>query len=165
LKIFLIGFMGSGKSTAGKKLAVRLGYQFIDLDEYIEKMSGMTVSSIFSSKGEHAFRKLEKEALDQIDRLTGVVIATGGGTPCFSDNMDFMNKSGETVYLKMPVKKLIERLQHEKEHRPLICGKSDEELDQYVRDKLKEREVYYRKAQIMIDGDPLNLEALLTRYQ
>ncbi len=157
--------MGSGKSTAGKKLAVRLGYQFIDLDEYIEKMAGMTVSAIFSSKGEHAFRKLEREALNRIDRSEKVVIATGGGTPCFSDNMDFMNKSGKTVYLKMPVQELIDRLQHEKEDRPLICGKNEEELQRYVRDKLEEREAYYRKAQIIIDGDALDLNRLLTRLQ
>jgi shikimate kinase len=157
--------MGSGKSTVGKKLADLLDYQFIDLDEYIGKMAGMTVSSIFSSKGEKAFRELEREALVQIDRLAEAVIATGGGAPCFSDNMEFMNQSGKTIYLRMPVITLVERLQHEKEDRPLIRGKNDEELDRYVRNKLEEREAYYRKAQIIIDGDPLDLDRLLTHLQ
>ena len=157
--------MGSGKSTAGRKLADKLGYCFIDLDEYIGKMTGMTVSSIFSSKGEKAFRELEREALLQIDQLTDVVIATGGGTPCFSDNMDFMNRSGKTAYLKMSVERLVERLQHEKEQRPLIRGKKNKELDTYVRKKLDEREIYYRKAQIIIAGDTLNLDRLLTQLE
>ncbi len=153
--------MGSGKSTVGQQLAVRLDYSFIDLDEQIEKMTGMTITSIFSSKGENAFRVLERQALDRIGQMTSVVVATGGGTPCFSDNMDFMNRSGKTVYLKMAVKKLIERLQHEKQHRPLIAGKNDEELEKYVRNKLEEREIYYRKAHIIIAEDPLNLDRLL----
>ncbi len=157
--------MGSGKSTVGKQLAVRLGYTFIDLDEYIEQMTGMTISSIFSSKGENAFRKLEREALNRIDKISRVVVATGGGAPCFSDNMDRMNRSGITVYLKMPAKKLVERLRHEREQRPLISGKSVEQLDRYVRDKLEERESYYRQAQIIITDDPLNMDRLLTRLQ
>lgn len=154
--------MGSGKSTVGQQLAAKLDYSFVDLDEQIEKMTGMTITSIFSSKGENAFRVLERQALDRIGQRTSLVVATGGGTPCFSDNMDFMNRSGKTVYLKMTVKKLIERLQHEKQHRPLIAGKNDEELEKYVRNKLEEREIYYRKAQIIIAGDPLNLDRLLS---
>jgi len=154
--------MGSGKSTAGKKLAVRLGYQFIDLDEYIEKMTGLTVSSVFSAQGENAFRKMEREALNRIKKLKNVVVATGGGAPCFSDNMDFMNQSGKTIYLKMPVERLVERLQPEKKKRPLICGKRDEDLEPYIREKLKERETYYEKAQIITAGDPLDLDRLIT---
>jgi shikimate kinase len=157
--------MGSGKSTAGKKLADLLDYQFIDLDEYIEKMTGMTLSSIFSLKGEQAFREMEREALVRIDRLTKVVVATGGGTPCFSDNMEFMKKSGRTVYLKLSVECLINRLQHEKNSRPLISGKTDTVLDRYIRDKLEEREAYYQKAHITLEGDTLDLNRLLTHLQ
>lgn len=154
--------MGSGKSTAGKQLAVRLGYQFIDLDEYIERMTGLTVSSIFLTQGENAFRRMERDALDQIEKLQNVVVATGGGAPCFSDNMDFMNKSGKTVYLKISVERLVERLQPEKEKRPLISGKRDEELEPYIRETLKEREAYYRKANIVVTGDPPDIDRLLS---
>jgi shikimate kinase len=153
--------MGSGKSTAGKWLAEKLGYEFVDLDESVEKITNMTISSIFSSKGELAFRELERKALAKLARSSGIVIATGGGTPCFSDNMNVMNNSGKTVYLKLSAENLFKRLVAEKDHRPLISGKSEGELKRYICDKLEEREVYYRKAEFVIDSDPLDMEKLL----
>lgn len=153
--------MGSGKSTAGKWLAGRLGYEFVDLDESVEKIANMTISSIFSLKGEQAFRELERKALVELDRSSRIVIATGGGTPCFSDNMELMNRSGKTIYLKVSVENLVKRLLDEKDHRPLICGKSIDELKRYISDKLEEREVYYKKTQYMIDSDPLDIDKLL----
>lgn len=154
--------MGSGKSTTGKWLAERLDHEYVDLDNYVEKMTGLSVSSIFSSKGEKTFRELERKALIEHIGKSGVVISTGGGTPCFSDNMDLMNRSGETVYLKMSVKNLFKRLVNEKDHRPLIRGKNESELKRYIKDKLKEREIFYLKAHFAIKGDSLDLEDLLT---
>ena len=154
--------MGSGKSTAGKQLAEKLGYRFLDLDEYIEKETNTTISSIFRSQGEHAFRKLESRSLIDLCQFEDCVIATGGGTPCYSENMNLMNRSGKTVYLEVTVKNLVKRLQDKKEHRPLIAGKTSEELMKYISDKLDEREIYYRKAQFIVKGDPLDNDNLLS---
>lgn len=154
--------MGSGKSTAGKHLAARLGYKFIDLDVYIEEKTNTTISSIFRSQGEPAFRNLESKALLDLCQLDDYVIATGGGTPCHSENINLMNRSGKTVYLEVSVENLVNRLQDKKVHRPLIAGKTSEELKKYISNKLGEREIYYRKAQFMIEGDPLDYDKLLS---
>ena len=161
MNIFLIGFMGSGKSTAGKHLAERLGHRFIDLDEYIEGKTNTTISSIFRSQGEPAFRNLESKALIDVCQMTDCVIATGGGTPCSSENMNLMNKAGTTVYLEVSVENLVNRLQDKKVHRPLIAGKTSEELKKYIRDKLSEREIYYRKAKYIVEGHLLDYDKLL----
>src|SRR5690349_8405249 len=102
MKIFLIGFMGCGKSTMGKKLAVKLGYDFIDLDHQIEKNLGTTITAYFAENGEEAFRKLESETLKNFDYPSNSIIATGGGAPCFFDNMDWMNANGLSIYIEMP---------------------------------------------------------------
>jgi len=154
--------MGSGKSTTGKWLAERLDHEYIDLDDYVEKMTGLSVSTIFSSQGEKVFRELEKKALIEVTRKSRIVIATGGGIPSFSDNMDLMNRSGKTVYIKVSLENLFKRLVKEKDHRPLIRGKSESELKRYIKDKLEEREIFYRKAQFVIKGDLLDQEDLVT---
>jgi shikimate kinase len=151
-KIFLIGFMGSGKSTSGKKLASHLNWSFIDLDEKIENMTGMKIRDIFSEKGEAFFRKTESEALHDMVSETNAVISTGGGTPCFGDNMDFMLSNGLTVYLRMTPASLRNRLEDSSDHRPLLKDIGKERLQEYITAKLSEREKWYSSAEIIIDG-------------
>jgi len=119
-KIYLIGFMGSGKSTAGKELAGILGWSFIDLDSLVEHHAGKTISKIFEEDGEDHFRKLETDMLRNIDPVSDAVISTGGGTPCHSSNMDFMLENGLTVYLKMKPEDLLTRLEGSPGERPLL---------------------------------------------
>ena len=151
-KIFLIGFMGSGKSTAGRRLASQLNWSFIDLDEKIEKMEGMKIADIFSLKGESYFRKVEAKALKDLRFEMDTVISTGGGTPCFGDNMDFMVSSGLTIYLRMTPASLKIRLERSPENRPLIKDIDRKRLDEYIAAKLAEREKWYSRAELIIDG-------------
>ena len=123
MKIFLIGFMGSGKTTLGKKLARVLGYDFVDLDKVIEEESGVSVPDYFSRHGEDAFRQLERDCLRTRLPAGPVVVATGGGAPCYFDNMDWMNEHGVTVYLMLPPGVLASRLNGSR-NRPLISGLS-----------------------------------------
>src|SRR5664279_2309648 len=118
--IYIIGFMGSGKTTIGKKLASVLGWSFIDLDKEIEKHEGKTISVIFSEKGEDYFREVESHLIRNLKSGTDTIISTGGGTPCYSNNMDIMLKSGLTIYLKLTPSQLRNRLSESKGDRPLI---------------------------------------------
>lgn len=156
-RIYITGFMGSGKSTYGKELATELGYDFLDLDEAITKKSGLSITQIFEKQGEENFRKLESEALKETEKLKNFVIATGGGTPCFNNQMQWMNEHGKTIYLKMFDGDLYARLLEEQEERPLIKGKSEEELQNFVYKTLRERAVFYHQAEILID--PLRFAA------
>ncbi len=152
--IFLIGFMGSGKTTLGRPLARRLGYDFIDLDQLIEKREGMTIAEIFAARGEDHFRTLERTYLGSVIASGGdAVVSTGGGTPCFHDNMALMNANGVTVYLKLSPATLAGRLASAKVCRPLLADKSPEELLQYVADMLDVREEYYGRAKVVV-ADP-----------
>jgi shikimate kinase len=163
MKIFLIGFMGSGKTTTGKKLAYRLSYSYLDLDEFIEQQEQDSIRNIFEKKGEHYFREKEREYLRKIAGCDNCVISTGGGAPCFFDNIDYMNKAGLTVYLKMEPGQLVSRLKDGKEERPLIKDKDDQELLQFIRDKLSEREMHYSKAQLIVDGFNLDIKELVDK--
>lgn len=161
-KIFLIGFMGSGKSTAGRKLASQLNWSFIDLDEKIQKMEGMKIPDIFSLRGEPYFRELETKALQELKSETDTVISTGGGTPCFGDNMDFMLDSGLTIYIKMTPVSLKKRLEGSAEGRPLLKEIDRKDLQEYITAKLAEREKWYSRAEIIIDGVNNDLSDLLS---
>ena len=161
-KIFLIGFMGSGKSTAGRKLASQLNWSFIDLDEKIQKMEGMKIPDIFSLRGEPYFRKLETKALQELKSETDTVISTGGGTPCFGDNMDFMLDSGLTIYIRMTPVSLKKRLEGSAEGRPLLKEIDRKDLQGYITTKLAEREKWYSRAEIIIDGVNNDLSDLLS---
>lgn len=161
-KIYLIGFMGSGKSTAGRNLASQLNWSFIDLDEKIQKMEEMKIPEIFSIKGESYFRKLETRALQELKSETDTVISTGGGTPCFGDNMDFMLSSGLTIYIKMTPVSLKKRLEGSAEDRPLLREIDSKDLQEYITSKLAEREKWYCRAEIIIDGDNNDLSDLLS---
>ena len=149
--IFLIGFMGSGKTTTGKQIASLMNREFIDLDEVIEKKEGMTISDIFSARGEDYFRALESECLKSLHSGLNIVVATGGGTPCFFDNMKWMNEHGVTVYLKISVPELVRRLEKEKDHRPLLQAKSNEQFRDFIEEKLNERSTYYNLSTIIVD--------------
>jgi shikimate kinase len=160
MKIFLIGFMGCGKSTLGRKLAARLGYTFIDLDHQLEELAGTTVANYFSAHGEEAFRKLESDTLKAFDYPKNSVIATGGGTPCYFDNMDWMNANGLTVYIELSATALAKRLENGIEKRPLLKGLTEEALIAFITGKLAERDGFYRRARLIMNGINLTPDAL-----
>ncbi len=153
--------MGSGKSTAGKKLAKKLGLKFMDMDEVIEREQGMSVPEIFERFGEDEFRNLERALLHEIIQQDDLVISTGGGVPCFYNNMDLINKNGISIYLKMHPADLADRLDKIKADRPLLKNKSGSQLIRYIKQKLKEREKYYLKARFIVDGLDVKEEKLL----
>ncbi len=161
MKIFLVGFMGSGKTTIGKRLAAPIGFEFIDTDRVIEEKYGMTVGQIFADRGEMDFRQIEHHTLHELLPLDYTVIATGGGMPCHHDNMDTMLSNGKVVYLKTSPQALAKRLMRSWTERPLIKGKSEKELQQYIEEKLAEREPCYCRAHIIIDTEYLSTEKLL----
>jgi len=157
-RIFLIGFMGCGKTTLGRKLASRLGYDFMDLDHVLEAQAGMTIADYFTHHGEDAFRKLESEVLKKTNYPENSVISTGGGLPCFFNNMDWMNEHGKTIYIKLSPKALATRLENEKTHRPLLREKHGEALVTFINEKLEERDKFYGMANIIADGLSLTAE-------
>ncbi|HUX58666.1 MAG TPA: shikimate kinase [Bacteroidales bacterium] len=158
--VYIIGFMGCGKSTAGRKLASHLGWSFIDLDKKIEKYSGKTISELFSEYGETYFRNIESEVLRSFKSLTNTVISTGGGTPCHDTNMDYMLESGLTIYLKLTANQLKNRLAESKGKRPLIKGLGSAELLSFIEEKLAFREKWYNRAEIIIEAISLDISIL-----
>jgi shikimate kinase len=152
LRIFLIGFSGSGKTLIGKKLAAALGYTFIDTDLLFEAVYGCTIADFFEQHGETVFRKKEYELLKSILVTEDVVIATGGGTPCFADSLSLMLNSGHVIYLKATPKMLYERLANSRGIRPLISEKSGVELLEYIYDVLREREPMYNQAHSTVEA-------------
>lgn len=149
--IFLIGYMGSGKTTLGKKLARKMDMPFIDLDEYIVQEIGMTIPQYFQINGEDKFRALERHYLHQLAGKQAI-ISTGGGTPCFYDNMAWINRHGLSIYLAHSPKGLWSRLiKTDRESRPILAGKSPEELLDFITEKLAERSPYYSQAQLSIN--------------
>ncbi|MVN90434.1 shikimate kinase [Mucilaginibacter aquatilis] len=156
-RIFLIGYMGSGKTTLGRKLATRLNYQFIDLDHVLEEQAGMTIAEYFASFSETAFRVAESEILKSTAYPENAVISTGGGLPCFFDNMEWMNANGTTLYINLNPKALISRLGNNKDDRPILRDKHGDELLAFITEKLEERNAFYLKANLIADG--LNLTA------
>ena len=156
--VFLIGFMGCGKSTVGKEVAKALNCGFIDLDIYIQEKAGKTIPEIFEQMGETEFRLMEKDALRKVAALKNTVIATGGGVPCFYDNISLMNKYGITIYLKLSPVELFKRLTSERDFRPLIANKNDDELLQFIEIKLAEREHFYNQALVVIDAESAEVE-------
>ena len=160
MKVFLIGFMGSGKTTIGKKLANYLKYEFIDLDKLIESRAGMSIVNYFELHGEGAFRELERDILQKTQFPENVIIATGGGAPCFGDNMEWMNKNGLVAYLSLSPKALASRLEHSKTDRPLIRHLKGDELIDFISSKLQEREEFYNQAKYVVSASDLTAERL-----
>ena len=150
-RIILVGYMGSGKTTVGKALSKERGMMFYDLDWYIESRMRKTVSELFAERGEEAFRKIEYNMLHEVAEFEDVIISCGGGTPCFFDNMDYLNQQGDVVYLKATPETLYKHLLMAKVERPLLKGKSPEELIAYITEHLKEREPFYQKARHTVD--------------
>ncbi|MBP1542215.1 MAG: shikimate kinase [Prevotella sp.] len=150
-RIILIGYMGSGKTTIGKALSKETGMMFYDMDWYIESRMHKTVSQIFAEKGEEAFRKIEYNMLHEVAEFEDVIISCGGGTPCFFDNMDYLNRQGDVCYLKATPEVLYRHLLMAKVERPLLKGKSQEELIAYIQQHLQEREPFYSKARYTLD--------------
>jgi shikimate kinase len=162
--IYIIGFMGSGKSTAGKKLAAALEWTFIDLDRKIEEAAGKSIPEIFSKDGEEKFRSLETEVLRNLKSQVKTIVSTGGGTPCHADNMTFMLETGVTVYLKMSTSQLVSRLLGSTEGRPVLKNVPDDKLYDFIDNKLAIREKFYNKANIIVEGinlDINNLQAII----
>lgn len=157
--------MGSGKSTLGMKLANKIGYSFVDMDKIIEDTSGMTVPGIFSELGETVFRKWEYDILMELCHREQVVVSTGGGAPCHGEMMSVMNNHGATVYIKLTPAALRERLMHSKTERPLIKGKSEEELLEFITSLLEKRETYYNRATYTIEGVSPQLDTLVKLLQ
>lgn len=153
IRIILIGYMGAGKTTVGKALAKDLGLMFYDLDWYIESRMRKTVAQIFKESGEEGFRNIERNMLHEVAEFENVIISCGGGTPCFFDNMDYMNQQGETLYLQASPEVLSKHLKMGKSVRPLIVGKTDEELLQFINESLEKRNPYYTQAKHILNVD------------
>lgn len=145
-RIFLIGYMGAGKTTLGRALARELGLEFIDLDFFIEQRYHHSVSGLFALHGEEGFRRIEQQMLHEVGEFEDVIVACGGGTPCFFDNMDYMNLQGETVFLQVPIEVLFRRLAHHRSKRPVLADKTDEELRGFIARSLEGRMPFYSRA-------------------
>lgn len=154
-RIFLIGYMGAGKTTLGRALAAAIGVEFIDLDCYIEERFRKTVSQIFAEKGEEEFRSIERRMLHEVGEFENVIISTGGGTPCFFDNVEYMNAQGTTVFLDVPLERLFIRLSIARSKRPLIKDKNDDELRTFIGEQLQKRLPHYSKALHTFRADKL----------
>ena len=154
-RIFLIGYMGAGKTTLGKAFARAMGLTFIDLDWYIEERFHKTIRELFTERGEDAFRDLERRMLHEAGEFEDVVISVGGGTPCFFDNVEYMNSVGETVFLDVDIRVLFRRLKIAKQQRPLLDGKSDEELMAFIQEALQKRLPFYTRAKHVFNGEKL----------
>lgn len=152
-RVILVGFMGCGKSSLGKKLANRLNIPFLDSDEQIEKISQKSIGEIFGTLGESRFREIEKDYILSFEANNEFVLATGGGLPCYEKNMNRLNELGVTFYLERSPKELVHRLHNAKTKRPLIDGLSNDELLSYIEDKLSEREEYYRQATFVLSRE------------
>lgn len=155
-RIILIGYMGAGKTTLGKALARQLNVDFCDLDWFIEERYHRTIQQIFDEKGEAGFREIERNMLHEVAEFENIIISCGGGTPCFFDNIEFMNSKAKTVYLKASPETLFQHLKMGKNERPLLKNKSDEELIQFITSSLAQREPFYSKANYIFDVTLLN---------
>ena len=158
--VFLVGFMGCGKTSWGRKLAAGLGYDFLDLDHALEAHAGMTIAEYFSTHGELEFRKLESEMLKTTAYPENTIVSTGGGLPCFFNHMDWMNTHGQTLYIQLSPKALASRLENAKTPRPVLQGKKGDELTAFIQTKLAEREHFYLQAKHVVNGIDMSVEGL-----
>jgi shikimate kinase len=165
MRIFIIGFMGSGKSTWGRMIAEKMGMNFYDLDDMIEKRVNLKINNIFERKGESYFRKIEAVALRELYVQDNFVLACGGGTPCYYDNMSFINSQGVSVWMNTPKQVMATRLLEEAENRPLIRNLSPTKLQEFIDDKLEERLQYYNQAQLVIDPSEITIDDLILQLQ
>lgn len=162
MRIYLLGFMGSGKTHWGKLIGQKLNIPFFDLDEQIVSSEGKSINDIFAEDGEEYFRLKEKEVLYMITESHGsFVMACGGGTPCFNNNIDYMNKKGTTVWLHCSVDCLFKRLIKEKDKRPLIRSLSDDQLRSYIIKKYADREIFYQQSAVLINDEDVSLQKVI----
>lgn len=160
MHIFITGFMGAGKSYLGKELAKRLHFDFVDLDELVEQLAGKSVASIFEQSGEAAFRQMEAEALRSTVLQPDLVVATGGGAPCFHENMEWMNQNGITIYFHASPSLLADRLLPEKSKRPLLAEIPDGELALFIESRLLERELFYNQSMLQFNVPPAGFDGM-----
>ncbi len=167
MKVVLVGYMASGKSSVGRLLSNELDVPFMDLDDYIEQQEKKSIPEIFSEKGEIFFRKLEHQMLNKVlDENEHLLLSTGGGTPCYSNNMDtILEKSDYSIYLQLPISVLVERISREKETRPLVKNLSDEELPEFIGKHLFERRQFYAQAKHIIEGNNKSLEEIVSEIK
>lgn len=163
MRIYLIGLTGCGKSTIGKNLALQLKTKFVDLDDYIILKEQMSISEIFTEKGESYFRQLENKALKELSNETDIVIATGGGAPCFHDNMTLMNVSGVTIFLDVTIQEICNRLWNtpNRANRPLLQDKNKEQLFEYLEKLRAERIQFYNEAKLTMHGNTIVVNQIL----
>ena len=160
-RIYLVGYMGAGKTTAARRLANRLGWEVVDTDDMFEEKYKISVCDFFQKYDEALYRKLESEVLKSTESLDNVVVATGGGTACFFDNMEWMNAHGLTVFLRISEQAAVDRLAHAKRKRPLALGKSEEELAAFVKQHYAERMPFYEQARITVKAEDMDVGNLL----
>ena len=164
MRIFLIGFMGSGKTHWGRLLSEKLGMRFFDLDEEVAEHASKSIPEIFATEGEEQFRLMEKDTLHIIaESHSQFVMACGGGSPCYFNNIDYMNQVGTTVWINSPLDTLFDRLIKEKDKRPLINELSDEQLRAFINKKFSDRKIYYEQADVKVDEEPLQLDDLIEK--
>ncbi len=162
MRIYLIGYMASGKSNLGKILAEKMDFSFIDLDYLFEERFRISVFDFFEKYDEEGFRKIEQSLLVETFCMDHVVVSTGGGTPCFFDNMRQIRESGISVYLHWNLPALVQRLRHVKRKRPLLKDIGGQELEAMVEEHLRERELFYNQADFIVDAEHLDLDKLVT---
>jgi shikimate kinase len=166
MRIFLIGFMGSGKTHWGTRIADKLQIPFYDLDAVILNSEGMSISEIFANKGEEYFRYMEKQTLeDLVSREENFVLSAGGGTPCFFNNIEFMKRSGKVLWLNTSLEALNQRLLKEKMSRPLLRGITEAGIRAYIIRKLSERKMYYEQADLMVHEETTELDSFISLLQ
>lgn len=160
--LYICGFMGCGKTTEGKRIAKEIGFDFMDLDDYIVNKYNQSIVDLFKNLGEEEFRNIETIALKECTQThSKILIATGGGTPCFNNNLEFMKSNGSLIYLKLNEQELLIRLSQAKTNRPLIKDKNNEEMLLYIEHLLKVREVYYNHADFIINGNNININLFI----
>ncbi|HLN72048.1 MAG: shikimate kinase [Methylococcaceae bacterium] len=161
MRIYLIGYMGCGKSTLGRKLSAALQLSFIDLDTFLEEKYFRTIPQIFAEEGEAGFRLKEQKVLQEVASFDNVIVATGGGAPCFFDNMEVMNNSGFCIFLDIDTQSLVNRLIHAKTERPIIKGKSPDELYDFIEQMMQKRRPFYEKAHYILKGSEIRPEQVI----
>jgi len=165
MQIVLIGYMGSGKSTGGKRLASKLGFSFLDTDNLFEEQYKISMSDFFEKYGEEVFRKIEHNILKKTLINDNSVISTGGGTPCFFNNMQLINKTSYSVYIKMHIKSIESRLMNSRKPRPLLKNISQSDLITFIEKQLSEREKYYNQANLIIKGENLDIDSIIQSFE
>jgi shikimate kinase len=163
VNIYLIGFMGSGKSTTGRKIASSLRWTFADTDKVVEEQNNSTVAELFALRGEKYFREAEAKALQTVSARSRTVVACGGGTPCSAENISIMKQTGVVVYLRLPVETLVSRLEKSRTVRPLLQGAVDTDMTTRVQDLLEQRIEWYEQADLIADSLNMTIEELTAR--